>query len=108
LGTFDRDHITKHLEGILEPFICEAEIETKTLSDFLREQDFEKLDVLHIDAEGHDYKVISTLDLEQYHPALILIENKHLSEEENSRLKRMLIASNYKLRQFRSDLMATK
>ncbi len=108
LGSFDRHHITKHLEGILEPFICETECETKTLNDFLAEQDFEKLDVLHIDAEGHDYKVISTLDLLRYHPALILVENKHLSEEENSQLKSMLIASNYKLRQFQSDLMATE
>jgi FkbM family methyltransferase len=108
LGSFNRDHITKHLEGILEPFICETEIETKTLNDFLIEQDFEKLDVLHIDAEGHDYKVISTLDLGKYNPAMILVENKHLSDAENSQLKTMLIASNYKLRHFRSDLMATK
>lgn len=108
VGSFDRNHILKHLNGILEPFITEIKVDTRTLNDFLLEQGFEELDILHIDAEGSDYKVISTLDLTRFKPKLILIEHKHLNPEEKNLLKIMLTKFNYQLREFRSDLMATK
>ena len=108
LGSFDRNHILKHLNGILEPFITEIKIDTRTLNDFLLEQGFEELDILQIDAEGYDYKVMSTLDLTRFKPKLILIEHKHLNPEEKNQLKIKLTKINYQLREFRSDLMATK
>jgi FkbM family methyltransferase len=108
LGSVDRDHILKHLDGILEPYIYEFEIETTTLNDFLKSNDFSGLDVLHIDTEGCDYRIFSTLNLDLFQPKIILIEHKHLNADELIRLQATLVAHGYEIQKFRSDLLATK
>jgi len=108
LGSFDKSHIEKHLDGVLEPFIYSMDIETYSLNDFLRLNNVGKLDVLHIDAEGHDYKIIESLNMNEYQPSIILIEHKHLTPEEKLLLLAKLSNSSYKIREFRSDLLATK
>jgi FkbM family methyltransferase len=108
LGSLDRGHILKHLDGILEPYIYEFEIETTTLNDFLSSNDLSGLDVLHIDTEGGDYRIFSTLNLDLYQPSIILIEHKHLNADELVRLQAILFKYGYATRKFRSDLLATR
>ena len=90
LGSFDRDHILKHADGVLEPFIVETEIEGTSLSDLLTRHDIEDPTVLHIDTEGHDWEVLKQLDLTRHEPRLILLEHAHLSEEEKDSVVRFL------------------
>ena len=108
LGSVDREHILKHLDGILEPYIYEFEIETSTLDDFLESNNISKVDVLHIDAEGHDYRIFSTLNMSRYQPRIILIEYKHLDSNELKSLIEILSSNQYEITKFRSDILATK
>ena len=108
LGSVDRDHILKHLDGILAPYIDEFEIETITLNDFLKSNDFSVVDVLHIDTEGCDYRIFRTLNLDLYQPKIILIEHKHLTADEFIRLRTTLLDYGYESQKFRSDLLATR
>ena len=41
-----------------------------------------QIDVLSIDVEGMDYKVLSSLSLDVYKPKIIIIESHHRSIEE--------------------------
>lgn len=107
LGSFDRSHIAKHLDGVLEPFIYSLDIETLSLNDFLMTNNFEKLDVLHIDAEGHDYKVLKTINFAKFRPHIILIEHKHLESSEKEEVIEMLTSAGYSIQMFKSDLLAT-
>ena len=107
LGSFDRTHITKHLDGILEPFIVETKVLTVSLSTFIDREKIEQIDVLHIDAEGHDFRVLKSLDLSKSRPRLILIEHKHLSLDDRVDLLAFLNGGGYRIREFQSDLMAT-
>lgn len=82
LGSFDRNHITKHLGAVVEPFIGTLDIPTVSLSLLLERHEVSKIDVLHIDTEGYDWKILRQLDLRKYCPKLILFEYKHLQEAE--------------------------
>lgn len=82
LGSFDRNHITKHLGAIVEPFIGSLTIPTVPLPSLLEHHAVSRIDVLHIDTEGYDWKILRQLDLKTYHPKVILFEYKHLQEDE--------------------------
>jgi FkbM family methyltransferase len=107
LGSFDRSHITKHLDGILAPFIVETQVKTISLAGFVEREGLRRIDVLHIDAEGHDFKVLNSLDFGLVKPNVILIEHKHLSESDRQSLLDLLGHWGYRIRQFQSDLLAT-
>ena len=58
LGSFNRQHIVKHLNGQLEPYIVSKKIECDTLMNLIEYHSIETVDLLHIDTEGHDYQII--------------------------------------------------
>ena len=54
LGSFSQRHIIAHLGERVRPFIRKEKIETITLPELLQRNEITALDLLHIDAEGHD------------------------------------------------------
>ncbi|NEO85610.1 MAG: FkbM family methyltransferase [Spirulina sp. SIO3F2] len=100
LGSLDRAHIFKHLPpdlnaAHLDPYIIEAEIESLTMPDLLARNQIETIDLLHIDTEGFDYKILSQIDFKQYHPRVVLYEHIHLPETEKMAAESLLKAHNY-------------
>lgn len=81
LASFDRSHLTRHLEGVLEPYVRTLDIRGITLEELFTEQGITKVDILHIDVEGFDWVVLQQLDLQRYQPDFILFERHHLSAE---------------------------
>lgn len=86
LGSFDRSHIIRHLGKRIEPFIRAEFINSITFNDLLRKYNIKKLDMLHIDTEGHDYQILKQLNLKYLRPLMILVEYKHLSFWETYKL----------------------
>lgn len=82
LGSFNRNHILNHLDGVLEPYIVSREIEGVTLADLLNREGIRSIDVLHIDTEGWDWRILSQLDLEKFDPQVVLYEHGHLRAHE--------------------------
>ncbi len=62
---------------------CES-VESKTLNEIIEESPYSgrQIDVLSIDVEGMDYKVISALDFQKYKPKVIIIEDHHQNIED--------------------------
>ncbi|HTZ18833.1 MAG TPA: FkbM family methyltransferase [Dissulfurispiraceae bacterium] len=62
-------------------------ITTVTLNEIIRETPYRdrQIDLLSIDAEGHDFNVLKSLDIDLYRPKLILIE--HLTADIDNILK---------------------
>lgn len=106
LGSFNRSHIIKHLDGMLEPYIYQFDIPAQTLESYIESNDLKQIDVLHIDAEGHDYQIFSTLNLNKVRPSMILIEHKHLVAREKTLLIATLEHHGFEIMEFRSDLLA--
>ncbi|MBL6987849.1 MAG: FkbM family methyltransferase [Methylobacter sp.] len=79
-----------------------TELVSKTLDQIIEESPYrgKQIDVLSIDVEGMDYKVLSSLNLEAYQPKIIIIESHYRSIEEilNTDIYHLLKAQGYILR----------
>ena len=107
LGSFDRKHIVKHLDGTLEPFIEEMEVNGLTLEDLFRKNGVENLKLLHMDTEGYDWKILAQLDLKKHQPAVLFFEHKHLSETELAEAKQFL-EPDFHVFKFDSDFLCLR
>jgi FkbM family methyltransferase len=106
LGSFDRQHIVKHLDGLLEPYIIEVELPCLPLMALLERNAVHQLDLLHIDTEGFDYEVLKQLDFSRFRPAVVLYEHKHLSAATRAEAETLLLAQGYQLRRRVDDTLA--
>lgn len=107
LGSFDKKHILKHLDGILEPYILSDKINTIPLQGLLDKHKVTRVDLIHIDAESYDYKVLTTIDFSRCRPSVILFEHKHLSDADMKSAKLLLKKNGYRCVLYGSDTLAT-
>jgi len=105
LGSFNRQHILNHFDGALEPFIRSKKLEGLTLPTLFERNQIEKINILHIDTEGYDWKILSQLDLNKFQPDFILMEYNHLSKEELQQTTTFL-KSKYTLFNLGIDMLA--
>ncbi|WP_033956507.1 FkbM family methyltransferase [Psychroserpens jangbogonensis] len=108
LGSFNKENITKHLNGILDPYIIESKIKGLTLQDLFTKHKISSIDILHIDTEGYDWKVLSQLDFNSYQPKTILFEHKHLSKAEKNESVNYLKNNNYLIHVLGGDYLCLK
>lgn len=86
LGSFNKENILKHLDGILEPYITETQLSGMSLNELFQKNNIQDITLLHIDTEGYDWKILSQLNLDYIKPKVILIEHKHLAKVEKDSL----------------------
>jgi FkbM family methyltransferase len=106
LGSFDRNHIMKHLDGVLDPFIIECKVQVCPLSDVLMRNRIQYVHLLHVDTEGHDYEVLKTLDFTKHAPLSIFVEHKHLSETQKTEMLCLFRKHGYSVRDCGGDYFA--
>jgi len=77
-------------------------VKTKTLEKVINESPYKdtQIDVLSIDVEGYDFKVLRSLDIKKYSPKVIIIEDHHKKIEDilETDIFKFLVQNNYKLR----------
>jgi FkbM family methyltransferase len=108
LGSFEKNHIIKHLNGALEPFIVEEAVPVLTLPDVLEKHGIREVHLLHIDTEGFDYAVLKTLDLTRRAFKAILIEHKHLSGDQHVKMLNHLRENGYRVDNCGGDYFAVQ
>jgi len=108
LGSFDRAHIIRALGEQMSPYIVEEDIECLPLQAVLDRNGVKAIDLIHIDTEGFDYKVLSQLDLRRYKPSAILFEHHLLPDEEFAKARKLLRVTGYRLLQFGNDILAVR
>ena len=106
LGSFEREHLLSHLEGRLAPHIVEQDVECATLSDVLERNRVGRLDLLHIDTEGHDHQILLQLDWSRWRPRVILFEVIHLTEQERTEAAALMRSEGYRLSLLGYDVLA--
>lgn len=99
MGSFSREHIEKHerFQPGLSAHIREIQVQCLTLSSLLRKHGITQLELLHVDAEGHDFEVIRSLDFDACTPALVLFESGHLRRAERAACEAFLQERGYRL-----------
>jgi FkbM family methyltransferase len=82
------------------PIVSKEIIKTRTLNSILKEHNIpSEFDFLSIDVEGHDFEVITSINLVEYKPKLIVIEMRKFSFEHirSNNIVAYLEKSGYKL-----------
>jgi len=108
LSSLSKSHIEKHLDGRLAPFIDVITVQTKPLNVIIEENGILRIDFLHVDTEGHDYKVLNTFNIGHYSPKVIFIEHKHLCDKERRSMLRLFGANGYRVIDCGGDYLAIK
>ncbi|WP_246217144.1 FkbM family methyltransferase [Paraburkholderia panacisoli] len=76
-------------------------VETTTLDDVLENSCYStrEIDLLSIDAEGHDYQVLRSIDINKYRPKIVIVESTLMSINDimKSEIYRYLVDHDYRL-----------
>ena len=80
LGSFDRDVVLKHREFIpdIDERIVSLEVPCLSFDSLCRRHGVERIDLVHIDTEGHDFEILELIDLDRRRPGIVLFEHLHL------------------------------
>ncbi len=108
LSSFKRENLEKHLDGILIPHIIELDVQCATLGELIGERGLTCIDVLHIDAEGFDFEVFQTFPFPRFTPKIIIIEHKHMVQENLRLLLSELKRHGYRNHLLSQDLLAVR
>lgn len=81
--------------GMSEDKLRKVEVPAMTLDGLFARHGISELDLLQIDAEGHDWQVLQTLDLGRVRPRLIQLETGHLGRRELAAVAQHLNGAGY-------------
>ena len=97
LASFQKDVILKHRRFIpdIDSRIITNAIETVTLPTLLARAGLSQVDLLQIDAEGYDGRIVRSINYAAIKPSVIRYEHKHLGGAERDLTIRKLIAEGY-------------
>lgn len=84
IGSFSRDVVAGHAAHIpdIESRIVQAEVPAMTFESLCLKHRLTGLDLLLVDAEGYDHRILQNIDLAARHPTLLVYEHYHLEPGE--------------------------
>jgi FkbM family methyltransferase len=86
IGSLSLDSIRSVQDLIpdLDSYIVKRRVRCERLDPRLDKHGFETVDYVLIDAEGHDFEVLSQIDLARRRPLLVMYEDKHMRAEDRA------------------------
>ncbi len=82
LASFDKSMLLKH--NIAETEIISTSVPCMTVADVIAEANLDSVDLLQIDAEGHDWQIIKSIDFTKFRPSILRFEFHHLSRTDRA------------------------
>jgi FkbM family methyltransferase len=110
ISSFDKEHVIKHFskELRIEDYIIELHVPSLSIEQVMHKYCIEKLDILHIDVEGFEFKLLINTDLSRVNPRILNFETFHLCESDKKSLFQYLGNSGYEIFDFGWDSVAIK
>lgn len=68
---------------------------TLTFEALCAKHRLQTVDVIHVDAEGHNWQILQRIDLDRFRPEVVLYEHAHLDAEEQREATGLLTARGY-------------
>ena len=97
IGSFKQEHVLKHvtyIPDIAERLVC-TEVPSLTFESLCDKHGVERVDLIHIDAEGSDFDVVQSIDLQRHRPRLLIYEHYHLPAGVQGECRRYLEDQGY-------------
>ncbi|MFL6520742.1 MAG: FkbM family methyltransferase [Chthoniobacterales bacterium] len=101
LASLDREVLLKHRSSIpeIDSLLVEEHVPTVRLDTLLTRHGISRIDLLVIDAEGHDFEILRTLDFTRFKPTLLMFEHQHLSDTDKQAAYTLLKTAGYDFRE---------
>ena len=103
-ASFDRGHLLRH--GIAAEDIAEQAVPCHTVASAMRVVGIDDLDLLQIDAEGHDHRIIKSINFTRLRAKLIRFEYRHIPPAEIDRCIELLAEWGYRFIIEEKDIIA--
>ena len=98
LGSFDKEVILKHSSSILdlEKHLIVESIPCLKWNSLVKKHGVERLDLVHIDAEGYDYKILRQIDFKVLRPLVVMFEYEHMPSDQLRVILDLLESNGYR------------
>jgi FkbM family methyltransferase len=108
IASLDRNNIIRHAKYApgIEAHIVAEQLEALSFSTLLQKCSSPYIDLLQIDAEGYDAKLIKEFNVPARKPAIINFEHKLLELDEYEQTLNMLLDLNYRIAVSNTDTLA--
>lgn len=108
IGSLSREHLLGHRDHFpdLEDRLVASEIEALSYASLLARFGLDRVDLLVIDAEGHDARIVRSIDFAADPPRLVVYEHFHLTRAERHAAAAHLRAAGYELMEEGFDTFA--
>lgn len=103
--SFRRHYITLNGAG-LHGKIEATEVPALTLDSLLKKHRIDRVDLLQIDTEGYDFRIIKMIDFSRIKPQIIHFESNYLNHAQMGECSRLLHAQGYSLLTLGVDTIA--
>lgn len=87
----------------LTPYKEVIQVNGITFQSLADKYKLEHIDLIQIDTEGHDWKVLQQINLEKYNPKMILVEVIHLTEQDKQEMTEFLTTNKYTIEVFQQN-----
>ena len=81
VGSLNREHIFKCKSALTDKEIKTISVQCMTFQDIIDKYQLDHVDVVQIDAEGHDAAILLSIDFEKIQPKIIIFEHNHMTFE---------------------------
>lgn len=105
---FGRANSPPELFESLSSAAVAEQVRCVSLATLLQRHGIAKIDVLQVDTEGYDARIIRQLDVARYRPVLINMEWQWLSPAEREEIMAMLVGQGYVLQACGGDMLASQ
>lgn len=110
LGSLDREVLRSHEEQVpdIDDYVEEIEIPCWSFDTLLRRHQVAKIDLLHLDTEGYDGRLLATFPWQRFRPQVVVYEHDHLGDDEQLATEKMLRRHGYELCSSRTNTLAER
>ncbi len=105
-ASLSKEHLIQH--KIPEAEIVVEKIPSLTFSSLIKKHNFEKIDLVQIDAEGADALIIGMIDFETIQPQIIRFEHVHLTRADEDQCYALLAKHGYQFILEKRDTIAIR
>ena len=105
IASLDPKHVLKLLAPAYHNIVESVTVECLTVKELLRRNHIKHLDLLHIDAEGHDWIILQQFDFDFVRPKIVLFEHKYLNTEDQEAARKMMQSAGYQVKAMEMDFL---
>ena len=97
VGSFDKKTFLKNIafgKGLVQRMVTEL-LPVMTFDELLKKNNLRQIDLLHLDTEGFDYRILRSIDFAKYNFRMVLFESEWMTKSELKEIVQILRKQGY-------------